>query len=474
MTLFPVPMSAQASRHMNLLRTILIALVLWFVLSVAAHAGDKVLDIKSLETPSGLSFWMVEDHTAPVIALSFAFHQDAEFYGAKDQGITTYLTTMLDEGAGDYDSQAFQKMLEDYNISMSFDGGRDSFDGAIYMLSKYKDKGAEMLRLAITAPRFDAEPMERMRRASITSLRRRLGDPAWARARLTNEYSYPGHYYALNSGGTLATLSGFSADDLRAFTKRYFTRDALKISVAGDLTPDEAIVLVDSIFSALPKVAQPYTAVQMPTFPENPDIVFFAKDIPQTYLRLVWDGIDNKDPDYSAFVVMNYILGGGGFSSRLMSEIREKRGLTYGIYSSMMSNDKADRLHIDASTAHDNVTEMRTVTLAEINRMVAEPVGAQELADAKSYLTGSMVLGLTSTSSIAGAVAGLLYNDRPIDWLDGYKDRVNAVTAADVQRVAKRLFEGKTPLEIYVGQKPDLGPQLNARIKTVDTLPNAE
>ncbi len=435
----------------------------------------KILDIQEVKSDLGITAWLVEDHSAPVISIDFWFHPDTPLYSAEKQGITSFLSSMLDEGAGDYPSQDFQKMLEDYNISMSFNGGRDAFGGSLYVLSKYKDKAAELLGLALTKPRFDAEPMERMRRSHITRLRRSLGDPGWTRARLTNVYSYPDHYYALNSGGTMATLTAMNPDDLRNFMTQYFNRETLEVSVVGDITAQDLKSLLDKMFGTLPAAAPaPQESIKAPEFPAAPPKIYFEKDIPQTYLRYVWDGIDSHDPDYPAYAVMEYILGGGGFSSRLMTEIREKRGLTYGVYSGMMTNDKADRLHIDTSTAHENIAQMRALILAEIRRMVDEPVGAQELADAKSYLTGSMVLGLTSTGSIVGAVSGLQYNDRPMDYLDGFKARVNGVTAEAIQNVARRVFDGKAPIEIYVGLKPDLGAESGAPVEQVTTLPNAE
>jgi zinc protease len=441
-----------------------------------AHAKEgKVLDIQELTTPSGIKIWFVQDKSVPIVAMDFHFHPPHQLYTLETQGITDYFASMLDEGAGDMDSQSFQRALEDYNISMSFDGGRDAFVGEAYMLKKYFDKGVELLTLAVNEPRFDEEPMERMRRAHLTSARRALGSPSTIRALLSNEYSYEvDHYYAWNSGGTISSIEAMDVAALQEFRKRVLTRDYFSIAIAGDITQEQAIKAVEKIFGALPNAAEaPLQDVKTPGFPYAGKAVWYEKDsLPQTYLRFIWDGIDSHDPDYPAYVVMNYILGGGGFSSRLMQDIREERGLTYGISSGNMSNDLADRFRISTSTKHGNLDEMRERILYHVQKITSEDISQDDLSKAQSFLTGSMVLGLSSTSQIASVTSSLLYNQRPIDHLDGYKDRINSVTIEDVRRVAKRMFEGKEPLEVYVGQLPSTIE--DSTVIKVDTVRYAE
>lgn len=429
---------------------------LWLFCAGSAYAQDKdhILDIQEVTSKSGaIKAWLVEDHAVPVIAMNFSFDPEGPLYNKDNQGLTYLLSTMLDEGAGELKSQDFQRMLEDYNISMGFSGGRDSFGGSLYMLTKYQDKGFEALRLALSEPRFDAEPLERMRRAVLTSMRRRIGSPSWIAARITNEYAFPGHYYALNSGGTISNLEKFTADDLREFVKARFNKRDLLVAVAGDITPEELALKLDDVFGALPKGSE-NGVIARASFPEKAPKVLYEMDLPQTYLKMVWPSINPKDSDYPAFIVMNYIYGGGGFASRLMEEIREKRGLTYGIYSSDMNFDKADRLIVSTSTAPENLDEIRRIVHEQAEKMMTEDVSDKEIALAKNYLTGSLVLAFTNTKSIAGGAAGLLYNDRPKDYLDGYEQRIKNVTKEDIKRVASRIFGDSVPLEIYVGQKP--------------------
>lgn len=442
-------------RYIFILTFFAFGFAVWPAYAQNQGESERVLDIQVVESESGgMTAWLVEDHSVPVIAVDFFFKPEGQLYDEATQGITYFLSTMLDEGAGDYDSQAFQRMLEDYNISLSFSGGRDSFGGNLYMLTKYQDKGWEALRLALTQPRFDAEPLERMRRAVITSARRRMGNPGWVGARLLNHYMYPDHYYALNSGGTLSNLERFSADDLRQFVRDHFAKDTLHVAVAGDITADELAVQLAEVFGGLPAQSRNETDFGMASFPEDAANVVFEKDLPQTFLELAWPSVDPHSDDYPALIVMNYIWGGGGFSSRLMSEIREKRGLTYGIYSSVRNFDKAYRLLVSTSTAHDNLDDMRRIIREEAEKMIYEDVTDEELERAKNYLTGSLVLAFTNTQSIAGGVSGLLYNDRPIDYLDQYSARIRAVSKADIREVARKIFHDIEPVEVFVGQKP--------------------
>lgn len=449
--------------------------VVIFVSSVSismAQEQNRILDIQEVTSKSGeIKAWLVEDHSVPVIALNFSFQPEGPLYDKDTQGITYILSTMLDEGAGDLESQDFQRMLEDYNISMSFYGGRDSFGGSLYMLEKYQDKAFEALSLALNKPRFDEEPLERMRRSVITSMRRNIGSPSWIAARITNFYAYPDHYYALNSGGTITNLEKFTADDLRSFIKERFNKKDLRVAVAGDITAEELAVKLDEIFGELPQ-GEENGVIERASFPEEAPIVLYEMELPQSYFSMIWPSISPKDPDYAAFIVMNYIYGGGGFSSRLMEEIREKRGLTYGIYSSDTNFDKADRLVVSASTAPENLDEIRRIVREQAEKMIYEEVSDKEIELAKNYLTGSLVLAFTNTKSIASGAAGLLYNDRPMDYLDGYKDRINAVTKEDIKRVASRIFHDIEPLEVYVGKAPSSLPA--EQITVQSEIPDAQ
>lgn len=432
-------------------------------------AKDRILDIQEVTSKSGIKAWLVEDKTLPIIALKFTFEGAGSIHdGEEKQGVVRMLSNTMDEGAGELTSQEFHKQLSDHSISLSFGSSRDNFGGSVTTLSRNKDKAFELLKLALTQPRFDEEPIERMRQSNITRIRSSISTPNWIAARLFNDIAYEGHPYALNSGGTLTTLQGITADDLRKFKNKWLTRDKLVVGVAGDITAEELEILLDDIFGSLPaKSPQNYVA----SFEQkNQGKTFlFKKDIPQTIIQSSVPGIDRNDPDYFPALLMDHIFGASGFGSRLMEEARVKRGLTYGIYSDLSVQDFTNSFEISTSTKNNSAKEMIDIIKAEMGKMVSAPVTEQELEDAKSYIIGSMPLSLTNTDSIAGLVRSLQLNKRPIDYLDTYPEKIQSVTAEDIQRVAKRLLDPEKLTIVMVGEPEEIDDFI---IK--DSLPNVE
>lgn len=447
------------------MKRFILALFLLLLLPVTAYA--RVLDIQELTTPLGIKVWLVPDNSLPVLALGFAFRDGAAGAPAAKQGVTQLLSNTLDEGAGDIKSKEFQAALRDNAIDLAFSSDRDNFSGALRTLDTHKEQALKLLKAALLSPRFDAEAVDRMRAANISRIKSSMGESDWIASRLLYDAIYKGHPYARNTGGSLATMARLNAADLRAERKRLFARDRLVVGITGDLTKEAAAKLVDDVFGTLPaKVdAKPLVQSEMPAAGKP---VFYLKDMPQTTLSMAWPGIGPQDADYYAMQVMNYIFGGGSFSSRLMTEIREKRGLTYGIYSSPLNLDYAYRLTVSGSMLPKNVKPTIDMVNAIAKSMKDTDVTADDLRGAKDYLIGSMPLGLSSSSRIAGTLVSLQLNDRPITSLDDYRAKIEAVTPADIRRVAARVF-GSAPIVVLVGAKPD-----GVDVNTVTTIPDAE
>lgn len=439
------------------------------VVPVNAWAKDKLLDIQPVTSPGGIKAWLVEDHNVPVIALEFGFKGAGALLEPTDkQGLSRMLSNTMDEGAGDLESQVFQKELQDLSIGLSFGSTRDDFTGSVKTLTRNKARAFELLQLALTKPRFDAEPVERMRAANLSRIRSSMSEPDWIAARILNDLAFTGHPYAQNSGGTLTTLASITPDDLRAFHKNNLGKNNLFVSVAGDITKEELATLLDQVFGALPTVKLP--AVPKTTSLQNENTVnVYKKDIPQTIVEMLQPGIDRKDTDYQVAQVMNFILGSSGFGSRLTEEIREKRGLTYGIYSYFMDMEYFDGLEVSTSTENKNAGEIIAMTKAEWEKMKDAPVTADELKDAKTYLTGSLPLSLTSTDAIAGLLLSLQMDDLPLDYLDQREKIINATTEADVQRVAKKILQEDKMTVVLVGT-----PEGVKDFKAIDKVPNVE
>lgn len=450
-----------------MIRTIAL-LFICLVVSVPAQAG--ILNIREVKSPGGITAWLVEDHTIPVLSLRFSFREvGAATDPADKQGLARMLSNTMDEGAGDLDSKAFQALLNDLSISLGFSASRDDFGGSLKTLTKNRVKAFELLSLALTKPRFDADAVERMRLANLSRILSDMNDPDWMAARLLNATLFKDHPYSKNSGGTLTSLKKITAADLRKKHQADLTRDRLVVSVAGDISEAELGAALDQIFGGLPATSPASDKIADAVLPSQPGIVLYKKDIPQTVVQMALPGMKWQDPDYAAAEVMNFIFGGAGFGSRLMEVIREQRGLTYGIYSALSEMDHTNLYGISSSTRNETVKDLIDLTHGEMDKFKAGPVSPQELHNAKTYLIGSVPLDLTSTDQISGYMHAFQMEGLPKNYLDLRETAIRAVTAADVTRVANRLLDPQKMTVILVGNPQNLTPTA-----TVTSLPDVE
>lgn len=433
----------------------------------AREAQKKFLNIQEVKTDSGLTAWLVEDHSVPVIAMKFAFRgAGSKNDPAEKQGLARLVSNTMDEGAGDLDSQAFQKDLEDHSITLRYGATRDFFTGQLKTLTMHKEKAFNLLSLSLAEPRFDQEPVDRMRESNKTRIRSSMSNPRWIAARLQNDLIFQNHPYALNSGGTLSSLDTITTEDLQGFHSQ-LGKNNLLIAVAGDIDAESLKNVLDHLFGRLPNVATPESEKFSLTNPGKTYV--FEKDIPQTVVAVSQQGVDRSSPDYYAAKVMNFILGESGFGSRLMEEIREKRGLTYGIYSYFRDYAETDVLHVSTSTRNETVRDMLGLIEAEWTKMREEQVSTEELDSAKSYITGSLPLELTSTDSIASILLNLQIDNLPIDYLDQRNAAVHSVSAEDVQNVAQRLLNPESLTTVLVGKPEGVSDAI-----PLTALPNVE
>ncbi|MBN8520729.1 MAG: insulinase family protein [Alphaproteobacteria bacterium] len=444
------------------------ALLIGVTLSTHVLARESLLNIQEITTPQGISVWMVQDKTLPIINMQFLFRDSGTALDPADkQGLVRLLSNTMDEGAGDLDSQGFQKNLTDHAITLRFNAGRDGFGGELETLTRHKDKAFHLLSLAMNTPRFDPEPVARMRDANLARIRSAMTDPEWMVARLLNDRAFSGHPYAQNSGGTLSSLPLITSDDLRGFQKN-LSRDRLFVALSGDLTPEEAAKWVDHIFSALPaETSAP--AIPDLTVQNQNTLTLFKQDMPQTLIQIMLPALGRDDPDFYPLQVMNYIFGGAGFGSRLMETAREQRGLTYGIYSGIDHYRHTDVMTISTSTKNENVQEMMDIIRSEMSLITSEPITDQELLDAKSYLTGSIPLMLTSSDKITGMMLSLRTEDLPSDYLDHYIKSIQSVTREDILRVSKKILNPESMTIVMVGNPVNVTPT-----QIVDELPHVK
>ena len=417
----------------------------------------QAVEVKRVVSPGGIEAWLVEDHRNPIIALDLSFRGGAALDPAGKEGLANMVSGLIDEGSGDLDSQAFQSRLEDLSIRLSFNAGLDTFEGTLQTLTENRDTAFELLRLALTAPRFDAEPIERIRSQVLAQLRGESENPDRIASRTLRNLFFPEHPYGRPVNGTPETVAALQADDFRQFVAERFARSNLMVGVVGDITAADLARLLDSTFAALPETPRDGSVAD--TEPAaGGDLVVVERDVPQSVVVFGHGGLKRDDPDYYAAYVVNYILGGGGFSSRLYEEVREKRGLAYSVYSYLNPLDHAALVVGGVGTANARVAESLSLIRAEWTRMATEGPTEQELADAKTYLTGSYPLRFSSSRRIASMLVGMQLDDLGIDYINRRNDYIEAVTLDDARRVAGRLYGPDALTVVVVGQPEGLEP----------------
>jgi zinc protease len=417
----------------------------------------RAIPIERVVTPGGIEAWLVRDEKNPIIALDFSFTGGSTLDPADKLGLATMTMSLLDEGAGDLDSQAFQRRLEENSITLGFSAGREEISGSLTTLVETKGEAFELLRLALASPRFDDPAVERVRAQITAGLKRAAADPNYTGQVTFAETLFPGHPYGKPPRGTIGTVQAITVADLRGFVRDRIARDTLKIGVSGDITAAELATALDAIFGGLPAMAAPFTVAQ--TVPAGAGAkVLVERPIPQSILFMGQPGLKRSDPDWFPALILNYVLGGGGFSSRLMDEVREKRGLTYGVSSGLQPYEQSALWTVGGSTANEKAVEALALIKKIWGRTARDGITAAELQDAKTFLTGSFPLTFTSNEAIAGVLLSVQEDDLGIDYLNQRNALIEAVTLERVNAVAKRLLDPAKLATVVVGRPVGLEP----------------
>src|SRR5690349_6584715 len=406
---------------------------------IAGAQGASAMTIEKIVSPSGIEAWLVREKAVPLITLNYAFHGGATQDDADKSGTAHFAADLLDEGAGDLDSKTFHERMENHAIELGFQVGRDYFHGSLRALNEYRDEAFGLLRLALSSPRFDAEAIERVREQEIAILQRDTTSPNDLAGRRWWQTAFPGHPYGRESKGTLESLPHITANDLRAYVRRVFARNELKVSIVGDVDAKTAGALIDRAFGALPEKNDLKPVPNAIPRGLGRRIVIDV-DVPQAVVTFGGPGIARNDPDFMAAYIVNHILGGGSFSSRLYREVREKRGLAYGVSSSLVWFKHAAILLGGTATRADATADALAVIEQETKRMAESGPTAEELAAAKSYLKGSYALTLDTSGKIAAQLTQIQLDNLGIDYIQRRSSLIDAVTLEDVKKAARRLY----------------------------------
>lgn len=402
-------------------------------------------EVQRVVSDGGIVAWLVEDDAVPLVAVDFAFDGGAAQDPKDRPGVANMLSTLLDEGAGELESAAFQQKLEEEAVRLSFSAGRDAFNGSLRLISDRKEVAFELLALALNQPRFDADPIERMRAQLISGINRDATDPEAIASRLWSTSVFGDHPYARPVDGTAETVAAITREDIADYHRRTFARSNLVVGVVGAISAEELKPLLDQAFGPLPAEAELVDVPEAtPTFGATETA---ALPNPQTTIRVGTIGLKRHDPDYMAAYVMNHILGGGSFSSRLYREVRETRGLAYSVWSAVVPYSYAGVFLGGTATRADRAGETLEILTGEFKRMAEEGPTEQELADAKRFLTGSYALRFDGSGKIAAQLVALQLDELPIDYFNTRNAQIEALTLDDVKRAASRVL-GEAPLTV--------------------------
>jgi zinc protease len=421
---------------------------------IVVSTPQSAVNVRTLVTPRGVTLWLVESYAVPLVSLEFAFRGGSSQDPADKAGMGMMFASLLDEGAGDLDAQAFQRALDERAIEISFHADRDAMTGRMRTLVKNLDRAAELLRLAVNQPRFDEEPFIRVREHANARLRHDANDPGSVAAKAWKANAFPSHPYGHPTDGSLESLALIERADLLAAAKRLLARDQLVIAIVGAIDEKGAAELVDKAFADLPARAElkPVAAV---SFAGLGKIDAITIDVPQSTIRFGRPGLMREDPDYIASVVAAHVLGGSGnMTSRLFREVREKRGLAYTVFGNFYAYDHGAFYYGGTTTKNERARESFDVASHEIRDVALKGLSEEELEKGKTYLIGSYPLRFDTSVKIASQLVHIQLEGRSPEWLVDRNLEIAAVTRESLKRAANRAF-GDGSLYTTVVGKPE-------------------
>ncbi|KAA8609718.1 zinc protease [Salipiger aestuarii] len=406
--------------------------------------------IQTVDTPGGFHAWLAQEDSIPFTSLEIRFRGGTSMDVAGKEGAVNLMSALLDEGAGDMDSAAFTRASESLAASYRFDATQDAVSVSVQFLTENRDAATALLRASLNDPRFDQDAVDRVRAQVLAGLRNDAKDPDTIAAATFDKVAFGDHPYARPKEGTEDSVAALTRDDLIAAHGATLTRDRVYIAAAGDISADELSVLIDDLLGDLPVSTAPLPPDMQVGTDAGVTVVPF--DTPQSVAVFGHEGIKRDDPDFFAAYVLNTILGGGGFEARLMNEVREKRGLTYGVYSYLMPMDHAELYVGRVASANDRIAEAVAVIRDEWARMAENGVTQDELDQAKTYLTGAYPLRFDGNGPIARILVGMQMDGLTPDYVQTRNAQVEAVTLADAKRVAARILKPDALRFVVVGQ----------------------
>ncbi|MCV6593540.1 MAG: insulinase family protein [Silicimonas sp.] len=430
---------------------VLLTLALGLTLAAPARAAVEIQEVTS---PGGITAWLVEERAIPFTALEIRFSGGGSLDREGKRGAVNLMTATIEEGAGDLDAQGFAAARDGLAASFRFNANRDAISVSSRFLSENRDEAVALLRSALTEPRFDQSAIDRVRAQVLSNIRSDEGDLNALAARNFRALAFENHPYGSSIDGTLASVAELTRDDIVTAFGDTIARDRVFVGVAGDISAEELGPLLDDLLGGLPATGAPLPDPAEVQLTGGVSIV--DQDTPQSVAMFGHEGIDRHDPEFFPAFLANEIFGGSGRQSRLSYEVRETRGLTYGIGAYLATYDLANLVIGQVASSNDRMAEAIEVTRAEWAKIADAGVTEAELAEAKTYLTGSYPLRFGSNAGIARILVGMQQDDLSTDYVNTRNNKVNAVTLEEIRAVVKRLYRPEALRFVVVGRPEGL------------------
>ena len=417
-----------------------------------AGSATAAVEIEEVTSPGGFKAWLVEEHSIPFGAIEIRFKGGASLDPEGKRGVINLMTGLIEEGAGDLDAQAFIRARDELAASFGFKVYDDALSVSARFLTENRDEAIGLLRQALVNPRFDDQAIERVRAQVLSMIRSGETDPNAMAGRAFNSLAFGSHPYGSSEDGTLESVQALTRDDIVAAHQSVLVQDRVYVGAAGDITAEELGFIMDRLLGDLPASGPPLPGDVSVGLTGGVTLVPF--ETPQSVALFGHVGIARDDPDFFPAFLANEIFGGSGLQSRLSEEVREKRGLTYGVGTYLANYEHADLLIGQLASANDRVGEAIDVVRAEWERIANGGVTEEELEETKTYLTGAYPLRFDGNGTIARIMVGMQVSGLTPDYITTRNDKVNAVTLEDIKRVAARIYQPDSLRFVIVGQ-PD-------------------
>ena len=424
--------------------------IIFFTFFFFSSKNIGAIQFESLETKNGIKFWLIEDKTLPLVSMSFSFKGGSILDAVGQDGVTNLMTSLLDEGTQSFSASEYRLFKRENGIKISFSTSKERIEGTFQVVKPRLQEGFYLLYESINKAKFPVNEINKVKSQVEASIKIDNSDISTIASDKFNEFFFKDKLFGRKTKGTLKTLSAISRDDIQAIYKSSFIKDRLVIGISGDIDPNLAKKYVDYVFGDLPskKFVNPISTLK--GLNRGKEII--KMKTPQTTVVFGQKGLGRKDKEYFAARVVNYVLGGGGFQSRLYKEIREANGLVYSIYSYLMPYEYAGIIVGGFQTRNQNVGKTIEKVKTEWNRIKTEGITKVELQNAKTYYKGSFSRNFTSTLSIASLLMIVQYYDLGEDYFDKRDLIIDNLKLNELNNLAKKLFDSETLFFMIVGE----------------------